>query len=502
VPIELTPFSLLYVVDTPRQATRMELNELTDVTRLYLEEFMFAEFSQSSFTFLDDFITNMLTSTYTMGAPYVVDYSSTARFNPFTTVFPSPVQLDEALQIAFSGDFLIEYESRLTELSPGNLFLNARVGFGEPVLRVAKKSSTNGAAIAAGAVAATLLAAGFVIFKRRSEEEVIEGKDINKTPGDITITGETFAGETYDGTASVDATSMDYTYRHRDEEEGLRAHNLGIIRERGDDDSHSPAWEGGRMYEDKADKNQGVQYGFGENITAFGNVAMSDVPLDDISATDNSSLADENTSRTDTEREPESRSRISETQSFEEVALQGPSHLSASPSESAIDEDAMSDDMLQGDDEASQISESEVSQFMASNSPQQPVAANESEISSLLSYDSLDGKAPSVHEKMGLPARSFTDDASSASRPRTVAEIEALLSANVVDDDDDESQALYEATSRSWSVATDDLSVPSQQPRTVEEIESLLSAGLDEESTYSRSQSSDIVRSASRSSST
>ena len=156
--VDLEPFALLYDTEMQRQASRAELAEVTDVTRLYLEEFMFAEFEGTTLTYLDDFVTRMITSTFLTGdVPYVIDYSSTARFSPFSPFFPSTEQLDEALVIAFSGANMAVYESRLAGLPENNVFHGASCFFGDDsIARVSQQQSGNNAAsIAAAAVAAT-----------------------------------------------------------------------------------------------------------------------------------------------------------------------------------------------------------------------------------------------------------------------------------------------------------------------------------------------------------
>ena len=145
-PVDLSPFSLLYETDESRQASRRELAEVADATRLYLEDFMFEEFSQTTLSFLDDFVTRMETSTFLMDMPYVIDYSATARLNPFS-IMPVPKEvLDEALQLAFTGSNMRDYELRLEGLPENNVFHGATCFFGEPVVRISQKPSNGNAA--------------------------------------------------------------------------------------------------------------------------------------------------------------------------------------------------------------------------------------------------------------------------------------------------------------------------------------------------------------------
>jgi len=180
---------------------------------------MFDELTGSAFTFLDDFITRMITSDFLTGdAPYIIDYSSTARFNPFSTVFLSEQQLDEALTIAFTGSNLDAYMERLKDLPSENVFFGAEVSFGSPEERVPQRSGGNKAAgIAAAAVAATLVAAGIVLYRQRQRSEEPEREDLVKK-GDRTVAGETYTGDSYDGTASASG-SLEHRSGYSDEED-------------------------------------------------------------------------------------------------------------------------------------------------------------------------------------------------------------------------------------------------------------------------------------------
>jgi hypothetical protein len=450
VAFDLEPFSLFYETETKRQALRNELAQVTDVTRLYLEDFMFEEFSGSSFTFLDDFVTRMITSTYIMGddVPYVVDYSSTARFNPFSTVFPTEAQLQEALIIAFSGENMAEYESRLVGLPENNVFHGASVFFGEPVVRVSKRSSNNAASIAAAAVAATLLAAGAVLYKRRMGGEFFQEKDLNKDKGDATVAGETFAGETYDGSGSVSAASTDHLNRYRhddddydDDEEGTKGHSLlGTIEETEDDNSVRPTWGANPSYDDEDDVQTLQNTMDDRSMVSEG----ADTRVLRRAATEGSSV----TAST-------SGSGVPAAQSFDEMALQGLAHRVKSQE-------------ADGDDNSSHESDADEDAHFDSKDLTQD---SKPEIASLLSHDSMDEHSI---------ARTVSSSSSSKNsrRPKTVEEIEAMLTAD--NDDYDEESQTFSSISRSFG-NDNSTSATSQRPRTVEEIESLLSAGLDDD---------------------
>eukprot|EP00934_Nitzschia_sp_Nitz4_P009424 Nitzschia sp. Nitz4//scaffold163_size50693//13548//15565//NITZ4_006985-RA/size50693-processed-gene-0.34-mRNA-1//-1//CDS//3329538022//9414//frame0 len=412
VAFALTDYTVLYDLVSPRQASRAELAELTAVTAKYLEDFFNSEFEGSAFTDLDDFITTMLTSTYISGVPYVVDYNSIARFDPLSSVFPSTEQLDESLVIAFTGDNLAEYTSRIaSDISSSNVFKGATVYFGDDVTVAGHSSGTSAATIAAAAVASTLLIAGVVLWRRRQEEsEEYMGKPFNKS-GDATVAGETFAGETYSGeTASVGA-SLDLNAGYKMEEEPFRGHHsLGTIEE-------------GVDREMPTDRPPSV-------VAPNSFTQNTDIPQ----STPSISADDE----------------ISVGPSLDEMALQG---LAAGAS---IMNQAVSDDE---EDE----SEDEVSVEPL----EQGTGTAKNEVASLLSYDSFDEQSLPTAKDEGASVVSSV----STPRPRTVAEIEALLSADLVDDDE---------SIQDFKVPSDRSASRPTQNRTVAEIEQMLASGMDD----------------------
>jgi hypothetical protein len=434
--VNLRPYALQYEPIDPRQPTRSELDAVTAVTSQYLEEFMFERFSDDTFTILDDFITLLITSSFFEDEQeIVVDYESIGRFNPFSTVIPTASQLNSALIQAFTGVDLLVYEGLLRDqLGSDNVFNGATVTFlfDDTPVRVAdgSKRGMKATGIAAAAVAFTLLAAGAVIYKRRQiEDDNSEMNAVDKNRGDSTVAGETYSGETYDGTASVSAASVEYARRiYSDDDLSTGKNNLHSIPEYG---------------------NEPI---FGkEQMDALGGRHNED-EVDDIDSTegdeDHSSLTshDHAAWRADVSSHRAFKSRSS-MGSFEDVALQSPSL--------GVKEAASSSSSQ--DEAESQISESELSQFMSSNDQARNQKQSQStfDIKSLLSFESADGKSPAVSS--GLSVRD-----SSSRRPRTVAEIEALLSADL-DQADSETPA-------------------NTRPRTVQEIEKLLSVDLVEPS--------------------
>lgn len=408
--VTLPAFALAYDVPNLRQPTREELDALEAATRLYLENFFFDEFDGNSFTVLDDFITELLEASFVQGLPIEVDYLSTARFNPFSTIIPTDVQLNSALIEAFTGVNVLEYEVFLNEELPeDNVFVGSTVLFlqeeGGEESPDNTRSGIGITGITAAAVAFTLLVAGFVIYKRRNDNKEPETEKLNKADG--TVAGETFTGETYDGTASVSAASLEYARRYHDEDETSKTvSNLGTIPESGDDDDVSPeAW-----------KNEADEY----------------VKTAPTRSSSNSAF----------------RNGVS-MESFEEIALQGPAHGEAT--------NLVMLDTLSSSQEES-LSGEKMQKFSSTM-----------KFGSSSSYDSMDGGSPSM-------ASSLSIREGSARRPRTVAEIEALLSADLGHGMDDISAVASEASGEESSRRS------TNRPRTVEEIESLLHADLEDES--------------------
>lgn len=375
VSFELSPFFLLYETVDKRQATRLELTQVTDVTRLFLEEFMFDELTGSAFTFLDDFITRMITSTYVTGdAPYVINYSATARFNPFSTVFLSEQQLDEAVVIAFTGANIDTYTNLLKGLPSENVFHSAQVFFGDAEMRSAQRSDTsNAAGIAAAAVAASLVAAGIVLYRRRQQPGEKNASNTLDKKGDGTVAGETYTGYSYDGTASFSG-SMEHGGRFRDEEdeEGARSkQTLGTINEE-DGASLRPRW----------------------------------------GTINKSSYDDDDSSPSDASNGTGPRFGAAPPQSFDQMALQGLATMVGSQSSSESNKD----------DESS------------SQSRRRPRTVEEIEAMLCSENDDDDVSIALSTRSMRSGGNEFISAASSSQRPRTVEEIESLLSEGLDDE--------------------------------------------------------------------
>lgn len=421
-------YSLAYKLMSKDKPKSEELNELEEATRAYLSDFFFDEFDEDDFTVFEQFLTDILGFSASKDMPVVVDYESVARFDQLSTIKPTPVQLGSAVEEAFTGLHMIKYEDWLKEMLPSNnIFVGSKIQYyqgGEGVPDTSRPG-IGATGIAASAVAFTLLVAGVVLYKSKSDGRGSGSDKLNKSPGDMTVAGETFAGETYDGTASVSAASVDYVRRYNDEEEGMKTDNLGAILESHDADSVKPTWS------DDGDENEdeGQVFGIGiapnKALSAFRGRVMS----------------------------------APRTTSFEDVALQAPAY-------GGRFEDNVMPDPSSSEDDASQMSESELSQFVASTRQvdNQTSSGHTLEIKSLLSLDSMDENSTS-----DLSVRD-----NSSRRLRTVAEIEALLSSELKD-----KNITPDSRTPKSNIQTQH---QTNRPRTVEEIESLLTA--DDDDTY------------------
>mmetsp|Transcript_6671 Transcript_6671/g.16405 ORF Transcript_6671/g.16405 Transcript_6671/m.16405 type:complete len:645 (-) Transcript_6671:147-2081(-) len=402
-------YSLAYTLMNKNEPTMEELKELEKATRSYLSDFFIDEFNEDDFTIFEEFITDMIDYSASQNQPVVVDFESVGRFDSLSLITPTPTQLGSAAKQSFTGLRMIQYEDWLKEmLSSDNSFVGSKVQFYEDGQGVpdAIRRGIGATGIAASAVAVTLLAAGFVLYRSKSDRNGSEIDKLDKSPGDMTVAGETFAGETYDGTVSDSTASVDYVRRYNDEEEGTKLETfgstLGSIPESNDTSSLEATWS------DDADES---------------------VPGRGIAAKNTMSAF------------------RGGTRSFQDAALQAPTYGKM------FQENIMRNPS--SGDEKSQMSDSELSQFVASarDVDNEASGGHTLEIKSLLSLDSMDDNT--------------SDDLSvrdnSSRRLRTVAEIEAMLSSELTD-----SKAITQIQSQL------------NRPRTVEEIETLLTADDDE----------------------
>lgn len=394
-------YTLAYELMNKGEPKEKEVNDLNEATRSYLYDFFFEEFNQDDFTIFEQFFTGKFVRS-SSEKRVVIDFDSIARFHQLSTITPTPVQLGSAVEEAFTGLEMLQYEDWLKKMLPSNnIFVGSQVEYvqGDEGGPDTSRKEFGATGIATSAVAFTLLVAGVVLYKSKADGKESVADKLNKSPGDMTVAGETFAGETYDGTASVSVESVDYLRTFNDEEEGMKIDNLRSIPDAGEDE--------GRDFGRGIIRNK-ISSAFRGSVTSAPRTA-----------------------------------------SFEDVALQSPVHGGR------LEENLMPEPS--SEDDASQMSDSELSQFVASTRhvDKQTSASHTLEIKSILSMDSMDENTTG-----DLSVRD-----NSSRRLRTVAEIEALLSSELNDDSKNPGLTQHQ-TSR---------------PRTVEEIESLLISDEDED---------------------
>jgi hypothetical protein len=122
IPIRATPFALFYEGDFSRIPNDDEFAAIAELTRIYLEELMFAEFEQTSLTNLDDFLTFMIRNQFLSGQPVQADYRCTGLFNPSSIFLPTVRELNSLIDAAFNDENLEGYVSRIQGLPSGNIF--------------------------------------------------------------------------------------------------------------------------------------------------------------------------------------------------------------------------------------------------------------------------------------------------------------------------------------------------------------------------------------------
>ena len=221
--IEVPVYSLVYTLVFSNQPTLEELYDLTEATGSYLDAHFTKEFEEDDFTIYSQFVNQIDETAAISNMQLAVSYDSIVRFGQSSLIKPMPVQLGSAIGDAFTGPQMIKYQEWLTKMLPSdNVFVGSKVEYydGETV---PDTSIAGMAGIAASAAAVTLLVAGLILYKSNPDNKENDMGKLNKSPGDLTVAGETYAGETYDSTASI-STSADYGKRVNDEEDG-RARN-------------------------------------------------------------------------------------------------------------------------------------------------------------------------------------------------------------------------------------------------------------------------------------
>lgn len=227
IPIRATPFALFYEGEFSRIPSDDEFAAVAELTRSYLEELMISEFSQTSLTNLDDFLTLMIRNQFLSGEPVQADYRCSGLFNPSSIFLPTVRELNSLIDEAFTEAKLDGYVSRIQGLPSGNIF-STTTGVlkglpATPVPRTADASSQEASSmkmgLAAAAAGIVVLAAGAALMKRQRKEERLEDPYSDNLKGDsATLAGET-CSSSIDGSAAWRKSSPYVTNHDIDESE-------------------------------------------------------------------------------------------------------------------------------------------------------------------------------------------------------------------------------------------------------------------------------------------
>jgi hypothetical protein len=200
----------MYNGDFSRIPTDQEFAAVAEVTRSFLSEIVSQEFSQTSLTILDDFVTFMIRNSFNFGEPVQADYRSTALFNPSSIFLPTVREINSLINSAFADSNLDEYISRVQGLPSDNIFSTTTgVMKGLPDVPVPRQvpsdstqsSSTMKMGLAAAASGIVVLAAGAALMRRQRSDQGLEDPYSDNLKGD----SATVAGETY--TPSIDSST-------------------------------------------------------------------------------------------------------------------------------------------------------------------------------------------------------------------------------------------------------------------------------------------------------
>jgi hypothetical protein len=194
---------------------------------VYLEEFMAAEFSQTSLTNLDDFVTFMTRNEFEQGEPVTAEYRSTGLFNPSSIFLPTVRELNMLVQDAFKDDNLAEYVQRVQALPSANPFSGTETVVFE---QLSNSTTTQGtrestssfvrAGVAAAAAGIVVLAAGLAVMRSRrndvdEEESFPQQKGVSS---ESTVAGETCNMSVDDSTVAQWKTPPRFQNETLDEE--------------------------------------------------------------------------------------------------------------------------------------------------------------------------------------------------------------------------------------------------------------------------------------------
>lgn len=200
----LSPYQLVYTLSEYRVPFRSELLEVVELTRVYLQDYFFAEFEMNDGSGLEEFLTIFLDTAFDFGDPIPIEYESSAVFNEDSDDIPSTSALDDVLGSAFEGNNLEGYVGMLQSLPNQNLFSKTlSVELTEPTIgdstraTPAERGVTTAAAAMAGTTGLLLILAGAILRRRHSQDGDEDSEDED----------ESFSGKRTAATVTVDSRS-------------------------------------------------------------------------------------------------------------------------------------------------------------------------------------------------------------------------------------------------------------------------------------------------------
>ena len=199
--VTLSPFSLLYSFAAQSLPRNPEVTEVAMLTDDFLETFF--KRAVSNLVSLD---TSLTDTNFQFGAPYRMDFASTASFSGMNG--PTLEELDAILVEAFSGTNLEAYLLELQALENNVFNSTTAVNLQDEAMQPQSEQNGGNAGLVIGyTVGATLLALlgllGYNHRRRLYDYENVELEE--KNAGHLTVAGETYDESTYAPTTVVSA---------------------------------------------------------------------------------------------------------------------------------------------------------------------------------------------------------------------------------------------------------------------------------------------------------
>eukprot|EP00934_Nitzschia_sp_Nitz4_P009140 Nitzschia sp. Nitz4//scaffold163_size50693//11610//13154//NITZ4_006984-RA/size50693-augustus-gene-0.5-mRNA-1//-1//CDS//3329538019//9130//frame0 len=220
--VHLPQYVVSYDIDENEMPLRNDYLEVQEVTDTFFSNFMLDLLAEPEETQLVEFETVLITSKFQSGQPVHLLFNSSGYFSPAATSIPSATSLESLLQTSL--DDIAAYLATIKDLDSSNAFYTTTNVYFSDVSVMSTSatvqstptqdsSGSSSTVIAAAAAGFTLVVAGVVLWRRKYDGEVVYsvpeddlcGKQIG---GNCTVTGETYAGDTYDGTYDGNASKI------------------------------------------------------------------------------------------------------------------------------------------------------------------------------------------------------------------------------------------------------------------------------------------------------